>query len=425
MKNTPNPNLKKIDPTVAKFIDDETKRQQETIDLIASENIVSPAVMEALGSAFTNKYSEGYPGKRYYAGNEVADKVEILARERARKVFGLNEDWHVNVQALSGSPANMAVYYALLKNGDKIMGLSLSAGGHLTHGAPVNFSARFFTPVPYGVTREGFIDFKELREFALKEKPALIVAGITAYSRILDFAQFAKIAKEVDAWLFADVSHISGLIAAGVHPSPFPYADAVMTTTHKSLRGPRGALIFANKKSKIAKKKEIDIAAAIDKAVFPALQGGPHDNQTAAIAVALGEAMKPGFKKYGMQIVKNAQALAAELKRLGFIIVSGGTDNHMMLVDLTPFNIPGKQAQEKLESVGIITNRNAIPFDPRSPFNPSGLRLGTPSVTTRGMKADEMKVIADLLHQALTRDDIKNIQKAVLSLTKKFPIYFA
>ena len=416
-------NLKKTDPTVAKLIDTETKRQQETIDLIASENIVSPAVCEALGSVFTNKYSEGYPGKRYYAGNEVADKVELLAQERARKVFGLNDDWHVNVQALSGSPANMAVYYALLENGAKIMGLGLPFGGHLTHGANVNFSARFFTSVQYGVTREGLIDYKNLRELALKEKPDLIVAGITAYSRLLDFAKFAKIAKEVDAWLFADVSHISGLIAAGVHPSPFGYADVVMTTTHKSLRGPRGALIFANRKSSASrrtKRRKLDIAAAIDKAVFPGLQGGPHDNQTAAIAVALGEAMKPAFKKYGAQIVKNAKALAAELQRLGFKIVSGGTDNHMMLVDLTPFNIPGKQAQEKLEAVGIITNRNTIPFDPRSPFNPSGLRLGTPSVTTRGMKEKEMKVIAGLIYEALTKEKFQDVGKRVKELCRKF-----
>jgi glycine hydroxymethyltransferase len=300
------------------------------------------------------------------------------------------------------------------------MGLGLPFGGHLTHGANVNFSARFFTPVQYAVTREGLIDYKELRELARKEKPDLIVAGITAYSRVLDFAKFAKIAREVDAWLFADVSHISGLIVAGVHPSPFSYADVVMTTTHKSLRGPRGALIFVNRKSKLAKKKGIDIAAAIDKAVFPGLQGGPHDNQTTAIAVALGEAIKPTFKKYGVQIVKNARVLATELQRLGFNIVSGGTDNHMLLVDLTPFNIPGKQAQEKLEAVGIITNRNTIPFDPRSPFNPSGLRLGTPSVTTRGMKEREMKVIAELIYQGLTQDTVMDIRRRVKELCRKY-----
>ncbi|TSC78109.1 MAG: glycine-serine hydroxymethyltransferase [Parcubacteria group bacterium Gr01-1014_33] len=415
--------LKKSDVEVTILIAEETKRQQETLDLIPSENIVSHAVLEAVGSSFINKYSEGYPGKRYYAGNAVADKIEILAQERARKVFRLGKEWGVNVQALSGSPANMAVYFALLQLGDKFMGLNLSCGGHLSHGDPVNFSGRLFKPIHYGVDKKGLIDYNEVHTLARREKPKLILAGTTAYPRTLDFKKFGKIAKEVKAFFMVDMAHIAGLIAAGAHSSPFPYADVVTTTTHKTLRGPRGALIFArNDKMIKVNEKEVSIARAIDRAVFPGLQGGPHDNQTAAIAVALGEAMRPEFKKYGHQIVKNAKALAHALQKLGFQLVSGGTDNHLMLIDLTNMGISGREAQDKLEAVGIVVNRNTIPYDTRSPFDPSGIRLGTPSVTTRGMKEKEMKVIAELIHEALTKDTVSGIKRGVKDLCQKFRI---
>lgn len=415
-----NPN--KQDRDVAHFVAMETRRQNETIDLIPSENIVSPAVLEALGSVLTNKYSEGYPGKRYYAGNEVVDKVEVLAQERARKVFRLGKQWHVNVQAYSGSPANFAVYYALLKDGKKIMGMSLPFGGHLTHGWKVSATARFWKSAQYGVGRNGYIDYDEVRSIARKERPNIIVCGATAYSRILDFKKFRKIADEVGAYLMADIAHIAGLVAAGVHPSPFPHADVVTTTTHKTLRGPRGAIIFANRSSLTAKRFGIDIAKEIDKAVFPALQGGPHDNQTAAIAVALGEAMTSGFKRYGKQVVKNAKAMARELQRLGLEIISGGTDNHLMLVDVTALGISGREAQDRLERVGIIVNRNTIPYDTRSPFDPSGIRIGTPSLTTRGMKEKEMKEVAGLIYEALTVSGTNTVGKRVRALCKRFSL---
>jgi len=414
--------LQKSDGEVAALVKAEVKRQQETLDLIPSENIVSPAVLETLGSALTNKYSEGYPKKRYYAGNTVVDDIELLAQERARKVFHLGKDWHVNVQPYSGSPANMAVYYALLQPGEKIMGMSLPFGGHLTHGWKVNFSARFYESVQYTVGRDGYIDYGGVRLLAKKEKPKIIVTGATAYPRIFDFKRFSAIAREVGAYFMTDIAHIAGLIAAGAHPSPFPYADVVTATTHKTLRGPRGAMIFVNKKSKIAEKSKIDIAKEIDKAVFPGLQGGPHDNQTAAIAVCLGEAMKPAFKKYGHQIVKNAKALARALTKLGFQLVSGGTDNHLMLIDLTPLGISGREAQDRLEQVGIVVNRNTIPYDTRSPFDPSGIRIGTPSVTIRGMKEKEMKVIAGLIYRVLSNGSASDIKKEVNGLCKKFPI---
>jgi len=414
--------LQKSDLEVARLIEAEVRRQRETLDLIPSENIVSPAVLEALGSALTNKYSEGYPKKRYYAGNAVVDDIELLAQERAREVFHLGKDWHVNVQPYSGSPANMAVYYALLRPGEKIMGMSLPFGGHLTHGWKVNFSARFYKSVQYTVGRDGYIDYGEVRRLARKEKPKIIVTGATAYPRIFDFKRFAAISREVGAYFMTDIAHIAGLVAAGAHPSPFPYADAVTTTTHKTLRGPRGAIIFANKKSKIAEKNKIDIAKEIDKAVFPGLQGGPHDNQTAAIAVCLGEAMKPAFKTYGHRIVKNAKALAAELTKLGLDLVSSGTDNHLMLIDLTPLGISGREAQDRLEQVGIVVNRNTIPYDTRSPFDPSGIRIGTPSVTTRGMKEKEMRVIAGLIYRVLSNGSAGDIKKEVNGLCKKFPI---
>jgi glycine hydroxymethyltransferase len=409
------------DRILEKLIKEETKRQQETIDLIPSENIASRDVISALGSPLTNKYSEGYPGKRYYGGNEIIDEVENLAKERARKVFHLGKNWHVNVQPYSGSPANMAVYYALLEPGDKIMGMSLPFGGHLTHGWKVNFSARFYQSVQYGVGRDGYINYNEVFKLAKKEKPKIIVCGATAYPRVFDFKKFNNIAKKTGAYLMADIAHIAGLIAAGVHPSPFPYADVITTTTHKTLRGPRGAIIFANSESKIAKKNGIDITSVIDRAVFPALQGGPHDNQTAAIAVCLAEALQPSFKKYGHQIVKNAKTLSKELKKLGFNVVSGGTDNHLMLVDLTNLGISGKEAENQLGEAGIIVNRNTVPFDTRSPFDPSGIRLGTPSITTRGMKEKEMKKIAELIYQTLVlKENPKLINKDVKKICSKF-----
>lgn len=418
--------IKKSDPQIAKLITAETKRQASTLDLIPSENIVSAAVREALGSALTNKYSEGYPKKRYYAGNSVIDDVELLAQERAKKVFRLGSEWSVNVQALSGSPANMAVYFALLNPGHTVMGMALSSGGHLTHGSPANFSGKFFRIVSYDVNRKGFLDYDAIREHARKEKPKMIIAGATAYSRTIDFEKFATIAHEVGAFLMVDMAHIAGLVAAGAHPSPFPYADVVTTTTHKTLRGPRGALIFSRNDQMLASRKkegkEISIARAIDSAIFPGLQGGPHDNQTAAIAVALGEAMKPTFKAYGRQIVRNAKALAKYLQKLGFKIVSGGTDNHLMLIDMTPLGMSGREAQDKLEAVGIIVNRNTIPYDTRSAFDPSGIRMGTPSVTTRGMKEKEMREVAQLIYRALTDGDDRSIRKEVASMCRRFPV---
>jgi len=413
--------LKKNDPVIAKFIEEETKRQHDTLDLIPSENIVSPAVREALGSPLTNKYSEGYPGKRYYAGNAVIDEIELLAQERAKKLFHLGKEWDVNVQALSGSPANMAVYFALLNPGDVVMGMALPSGGHLTHGSPANFSGKMFRMVAYDVRTDGFLDYAEVQKIAKKEKPKMIIAGATAYSRIIDFKKFREIVEDIGAYLMVDMAHIAGLVAAGVHPSPFPYADVVTTTTHKTLRGPRGALIFT-RSDKIVKVKEKDVSISrlINSAVFPGLQGGPHDNQTAAIAVCLGEAMRPAFKTYGRQIVKNAKTLAHELQKHGFQIVSGGTDNHLMLIDLTNMGMSGREAQDRLERVGIIVNRNTIPYDTRSPFDPSGIRIGTPSLTTRGMKEKEMKEIAGLIYDTLTGKDAGAIKRKVHLLCRGF-----
>ncbi len=414
------------DKILEKLIKAEIKRQEETLDLIPSENVVSKDVLRALGSELTNKYSEGYPGKRYYAGNSIIDEIELLAQERARKVFRLGKNWHVNVQPYSGSPANQAVYYALLKPGDKIMGMSLPFGGHLTHGWKVNFSARFYKAVQYEVGHDGLIDYDAVRKLARKERPQIVVAGATAYPRIIDFEKFGKIAHEVGAYFLADISHLAGLIATGAHPSPFSArgrrapADVVMTTTHKTLRGPRGAIIFANSKSQIANSKKIDIAKEIDKAVFPGLQGGPHDHQTAAIAVALGEAMKPSFKKYGHQIVKDAKALARGLTKRGFELVSGGTDNHLILIDLTNLGISGREAQDRLEESGVIVNRNTVPFDTRSPFDPSGIRIGTPILTSRGMKEKEMEKVAEIMKEVLING--KNMKSRVKKLCRKFPV---
>ena len=387
--------LKKIDPQIYELIKQEEKRQQDVLEMIPSENYTSKAVMEALGSVLTNKYSEGYPKKRYYQGNKIVDEVEILAQERAKKLFGVP---YVNVQPLSGSPANAAVYMALLDYKDKIMGLSLAFGGHLTHGAPLTFSSKFFTSVQYILGKDGFLDFDEIEKLALKEKPKIIVCGFTAYSRIIDFKRFGEIAEKSGAYLMADIAHIAGLVVAGVHPSPVSYVHIITTTTHKTLRGPRGALIMVTEKGL---KKNPDLPKKIDSAIIPGLQGGPHDNQTAAIAVSLLEASQSSFKTYGQQIVKNAKALAKELLKYDFNLVSGGTDNHLILIDLRNKGVNGKLAAFVLEVAGIVLNMNGVPFDTMPPLYPSGIRLGTPAITTRGMKEKEMVKVAEFMNRAI------------------------
>jgi glycine hydroxymethyltransferase len=393
--------LRATDPAIADIIGRETERQNTTIQLIASENFTSRAVMAAQGSVLTNKYSEGYPGKRYYGGNLVVDEAEELARQRLCELFGAD---HANVQPHSGANANMATYLALLEPGDKVMGMRLDQGGHLTHGSPVNASGRLYDFVAYGVDRESErIDYDELRTLALAERPKLIIAGATAYPRIIDFAAFRDIADACDALLMVDAAHIAGLIAGDAHPSPVPYADVVTTTTHKTLRGPRAGAIMCR----------ADYAAAIDKAVFPGLQGGPLMHVVAAKAVAFKEAAQPEFKTYAHQIVANATALADSLAAEGFRIVSGGTDNHLMLVDLRPFGVTGKVAQEALDRAGITCNKNAIPNDPEKPFTTSGLRLGTAAVTTAGMKEPEMQTISSLIAEVLRKVDDENIAQQV------------
>ncbi len=370
--------LKRVDPEVYDAIQRERNREKEKIVLIASENYVSNAVLEAQGSIFTNKYAEGYPGRRYYGGCEYADEIETLAIRRAKELFGAD---HVNVQPHSGSQANMAVYFSLLKPGDKILGMSLNHGGHLSHGASVNFSGLLFKSVTYGVSNgTGYIDYDELRKIALEQKPRMIVAGASAYSRVLDFKAFSEIAKEVGAFFMADIAHIAGLIGAGIHPSPVPHADFVTTTTHKTLRGPRGGIIMCR----------AEYGKRIDKMIFPGIQGGPLVHVIAAKAVALKEALSEEFRTYQGQVVRNARRLAQELTMRGFVLVSGGTDNHLMLVDLTNKKITGKEAEEALDKAGITVNKNSIPYDSRPPAVTSGIRLGTPCVTTRGMREDEM-----------------------------------
>jgi len=387
----------------------EIKRQEETVDLIASENLVSKEILEIIGSPLTNKYSEGYPGKRYYPGNDYYDKIERLAQGRGLKTFKLNpKEWNLNVQPHSGSPANLAIYTALVEPGEIIMGMKLASGGHLTHGHKVSATGRFWKSVQYGVTDEGLVDFKEIKRLAEENKPKIIVSGFTAYPRQVNFKKFGEIAKSVGAYHMADISHIAGLIAAGVHVSPFPYADVVMTTTHKTLRGPRGAVIFSR----------AELSEKIDRAVFPGLQGGPHNNITAGIARMFYEASRPEFKRYGKQVVKNARILAKTLNNLGFKLVSGGTDTHLILADVRGFGIDGLEAQNRLEKVGIIANRNSIPGDP-SPFKPSGIRIGTPSVTTRGMKEREMVLLGRLIYEAV--DKKPGVRQKVLKLCKKFP----
>lgn len=407
--------LKEVDYEIYSLIQKERRREREKILMIASENYASRAVLEAQGSLFTNKYAEGYPGRRYYGGCEYADQVERLAQERAKELFKVD---HVNVQPHSGTQANMAVYLAYLQPGDTIMGMSLTHGGHLSHGSPVNFTGKLYKTVFYGVKKEtGYIDFDEVRRLAHEHKPKIIITGASAYPRTIDFKTFYEIAKEVGAYLMADIAHIAGLVATGIHPSPVEYSDFVTTTTHKTLRGPRGGVVMC--KSEYAK--------AIDKAVFPGIQGGPLVHVIAAKAVAFKEALTEEFKEYQAQVVKNAKALAEALKGRGFKLVSDGTDNHLMLVDLTNFNITGKEAEEALDRAGITVNKNTIPFDTKPPTVTSGIRIGTPSVTTRGMKEQEMEEIAEIIYRVLTNISkdkvIRDMQRKVKDLCRRFPIY--
>jgi glycine hydroxymethyltransferase len=406
--------LRMTDPIVFDAIQRERCREHKKIVLIASENYVSRAVLEAQGSIFTNKYAEGYPGKRYYGGCEYADIVENLAIERAKEIFGAE---HINVQPHSGSQANMAVYFAVLKPGDRILGMSLSHGGHLSHGASVNFSGVLYQNMPYGVNKDGLIDYDEVRRLAREHRPRMIVVGASAYSRTLDFKYFSDIAKEVGAYLMADIAHIAGLVAAGLHPSPVPYADFVTTTTHKTLRGPRGGMIMC----------KAEFAKAVDKMIFPGIQGGPLVHIIAAKAVALKEAMTEEFRSYQKAVVDNARTLAAELIRKGFKIISGGTDNHLMLVDLTGKGITGKDAEQALDKAGITVNKNAIPYDQRPPAVTSGIRLGTPSITTRGMGKAEMLEIAELISAVINNskepEAIRANAERVERLCDRFPIY--
>ncbi len=408
------PAIQAFDPAVADALRHEEERQSEGLELIPSENYVSEPVLEAMGSIFTNKYSEGYPGKRYYGGQEFVDVVENLAINRAKELFGAE---HVNVQPYSGSPANTAVYFALLNFGDTIMGLKLDHGGHITHGLPISFSGKSYNVVAYEVDEATKrIDMDKVRALALEHKPKLIIAGFSAYSRSLEWKKFREIADEVGAILMADIAHIAGLIAGGALENPVPYCDVVTTTTHKTLRGPRGAMIMCKEK----------YAKAIDRAVFPGLQGGPHEHMIAAKAIAFKEALDPAFKEYSRQTIANAQALAAELMTFGFDIMSGGTDNHLMLIDLTNKNVTGKQAQEALDLAGITVNKNTVPFDKRSPMDPSGIRLGTPAITTRGMKEAEMKWLARIINDVVNNwenaEKLAELKAEVKGVCAKFPV---
>lgn len=415
------------DKIIEKLIAAETARQLNGLEMIPSENHTSGDVLSALGSRLTDKYSEGYPGQRYYGGCEFVDQVENLARDRAKELFGVT---HANVQAYSGSPANQAIYFALVDPGDTVMGMSLYFGGHMTHGLKVNFSGTTYHSVQYTTDKDGFMDYDAIAALAAKEKPKLIMAGTTAYPRIIDWKKLRQIADSVGAFLAADISHIAGLVVAGAHPSPIGIVDVTMTTTHKTLRGPRGALILSNGlPSNPLKKPERtveNIPSLIDRAIIPGLQGGPHNHQTAAIAVALGEALQPSFKVYGQQIATNAQKLSKELVSRGFNLVTGGTDNHLMVVDLTSKKISGKQGEVALGKAGITVNKNTVPFDPRSPFDPSGIRLGTPALTTRGMKESEMVQVADWIDQAITHhnDDkaLAKLHTAITSFAQDFPL---
>jgi glycine hydroxymethyltransferase len=407
--------LQKIDPEIYGITRDELARQRNGLELIPSENFTSLAVMEAQGGVFTNKYSEGYPGKRYYGGNEFVDKAETLAIERAKKIFHSD---HANVQPHAGSQANMEAYSALLSPGDKVMGLNLSSGGHLTHGSPVNFSGKVYNVVPYNVdAKSHLLDFDAMEKQAKEEKPKLIVAGFTAYPRQVDFKRFREIADSCGAKLMVDMAHIAGLIAGGAHPQPFPYADVVTSTTHKTLRGPRGAIILCRQEYQVP----------IDKAVFPGMQGGPLEHAIAAKAVCFHEAMQPSFSQYAHQVVKNARAMADELMAQGMVLVSGGTDTHLLLVDLRNMSMTGKEAQSALDEAGITCNKNTIPYDTQSPFVTSGIRLGTPALTTRGMKEGEMKEIARMIKRVVSAHGDsalkQKVRQEVLALTSKFPLY--
>ena len=411
-------NLKTVDPEIQKAIDQELSRQREKLEMIASENIVSTAVMQAQGSILTNKYAEGYPGKRYYGGCEYVDIVEQLAIDRAKKLFGAE---YANVQPHSGAQANTAVYFALLEPGDTILGMNLTDGGHLTHGSPVNISGKYFKIIPYGVDKETErINYDELERLAKEHQPKLIVGGASAYSRVIDFERMAQIAKSVGAYFMVDMAHIAGLVAAGLHPSPVPYADVVTTTTHKTLRGPRGGLILC---------RDAEFGKQFNKAIFPGIQGGPLMHVIAAKAVAFKEALSDEFKVYQQQVLDNAKALADELVKKGFRIVSSGTDNHLMLVDLRSKNITGKEAQFLLDEIGITANRNTIPFEPLSPFVTSGIRLGTPALTTRGLKEEDIREVADIIADVIeNREDSAVIEAAkakVQAICKKFPLYEA
>ena len=404
--------VKNYDPEVADAMQDELSRQRNNLELIASENLVSKAVMAAMGSHLTNKYAEGYPGKRYYGGCEFVDVVENLARERAKELFGCE---YVNVQPHSGAQANMAVFFAVLNPGDTYMGMSLDHGGHLSHGSPVNMSGKYYNCVPYGVNDEGFLDYDEVLRIAKECSPKLIIAGASAYARSIDFKKFREIADEVGAVLMVDMAHIAGLVAAGVHQSPIPYAHVTTTTTHKTLRGPRGGMIMCS--------NEINEKYNFNKAIFPGIQGGPLMHVIAGKAVCFKEALSNDFKEYGKQVVRNAEALAKALIEEGFDIVSGGTDNHLMLVDLKKYDLTGKEAEKVLDSVHITCNKNTVPNDPKSPFVTSGLRLGTPAVTTRGLKEEDMAVIARAIRLTLLDQKLEEAKQLVKELTAKYPLY--
>lgn len=415
------------DLEIKKLVEAESKRQADGLEMIPSENHTSKVVLEVLGSRLTDKYSEGYPGSRYYGGCEIVDIVENIARERAKELFGVS---HANVQAYSGSPANQAIFFALLDPGDTVMGLNLSYGGHMTHGLKVNFSGSIYNSIQYTTDKNGLLDYSEIAKLALEHKPKMIIGGYTAYPRIVDWVALRKIADSVGAFLMADISHISGLVVAGVHPTPVGIADVIMTTTHKGLRGPRGALILANgNPSNPLKKPERtveNIPSLIDRAIIPGLQGGPHNHQTAAIAVALKQALHPDFKLYGQQVAKNAKVLSQELISRGFDLVTGGTDTHLMVIDLTNKNISGKEAEKALGVAGITVNKNTVPFDPRSPYDPSGIRLGTPALTTRGMKEQEMVQVAEWIEESINHagdeNYLKQLHIKITKFTKDYPL---
>jgi glycine hydroxymethyltransferase len=411
-------NIQKIDPKIAELIEKEEKRQKTTLEMIPSENHTSSAVRSVLSSVLTDKYAEGYPGKRYYAGLEFYDRIETLCQQRAKKLFKVS---YANVQPYSGSPANQAVYFAVCNPRDTVMGMSLLDGGHLTHGWKVNFSAKYYNSMQYGLDQKtNLFNYKDIEALAQKAKPKLIWIGATAYPRIFDWEKLAKIAESVEAYLAADISHIAGLIVAGVHPSPAPYVHIISTTTHKTLRGPRGGIIMITKKGI---QKDANLIKKIDQAVFPGLQGGPHENNIAAIAVCLQEASQPDFKKYGKQVVKNSAILASELLKYGFNLVTGGTENHLILIDLRNKKVSGQEAQDRLEKAGITVNKNTIPFDTNSAFNPSGIRLGTPALTTRGMKEKEMKTIASFINRVIAKPkSYLKVKKEVEELCKKFSL---